>query len=62
MPEKRDLNDGKEWSEMDLFDLRAAIESGETIEVVARFLCRAGTVDEIVQKAQELGLREAPRA
>jgi hypothetical protein len=51
-----DLNDGKDWSEMDLFDLRVMLESGDTIEEIARFLCRSKTVDEVREKARELGL------
>jgi hypothetical protein len=38
----QDINDGKPWSEMDLFDLRN--------------LCRSGTVEEVKLKAEELGL------
>jgi len=54
------VNDGKEWSEMDLRDLRAAIENGATFEDAALFLCRASTVDDVAQKARELGLQENP--
>ena len=36
MPDAKDLNDGNEWSDMDLQDLRATVEAGDTIEEVAR--------------------------
>jgi hypothetical protein len=52
----QDLNDGKPWSEMDLFDLRNSLAYGRSIEEVAGFLCRAGTVAEVKRKAEELGL------
>jgi hypothetical protein len=37
----QDVNDGKPWSEMDLFDLRNSLAYGRSIEEVAGFLCRA---------------------
>jgi hypothetical protein len=52
----QDLNDGKPWSEIDLFDLRNSLAYGDSIEEVAGFLCRAGTVEEVKRKAEELGL------
>jgi hypothetical protein len=52
----QDLNDGKPWSEMDLFDLRNSLAYGDSIEEVAGFLCRSGTVEEVKRKAEELGL------
>jgi hypothetical protein len=42
----RTLNDGKPWSEMDLFDLRNSLAYGTSIEEVAGFLCRSGTVED----------------
>jgi hypothetical protein len=42
----QDLNDGKPWSEMDLFDLRNSLAYGRSIEDVAGFLRRSGTVEE----------------
>lgn len=56
MAEARDLNSGTEWSEMAIEDLRHALESGETIESAARFLCRSTDVAEVARKARELGL------
>jgi hypothetical protein len=52
----QDLNDGKEWSPMDIADLKRAIKTGASIEAVAQFLCRSGTVEEVERKARELGL------
>jgi hypothetical protein len=52
----QDVNDGKSWSEMDLFDLRNSLAYGRSIEEVAGFLCRSGTVEEVKRKAEELGL------
>jgi hypothetical protein len=52
----QDTNDGKSWSEMDLFDLRNSLAYGRSIEEVAGFLCRSGTVEEVRRKAEELGL------
>ena len=36
-----DVNDHKEWLDMDLFDLKTSIENGSTIEEAAAFLCRS---------------------
>ena len=33
-----DIYDGAEWTEMDIEDLKAAIEGGSTIEEAAEFL------------------------
>ena len=51
-----DRNDGKEWSASDIEDLALALKDGGSIEGAAFFLCRAGTVDDVRQKAKELGL------
>lgn len=53
----RDVNDGKPWSEADIMDLRHWLVWGESIETTARLLLRSGTVEEVVRKATELGLR-----
>src|SRR5215218_3475652 len=42
--------------EMDFKDLCIQLEQGFSIEEIARFLCRTGTVDEVRRKAEELGL------
>jgi len=36
-----DIYDGEDWTEMDIEDLRAAIEGGASIEQAADLLCRA---------------------
>ena len=54
-----DIYDGEPWSETDINDLRIQLEQGISIDEIARFLCRAGTVDEVRRKAEELGLMEA---
>ena len=53
-----DANDGKPWTAMDLEDLQLHLKNGGTIESAARFLCRQGTVEDVRQKAKELGLIE----
>ena len=52
-----DSYDGAEWTEMDIHDLDAAIESGSSIEEAAEFLCRADSVDDVTRKCEELGLK-----
>jgi len=53
--EEPDLNTGKEWSRMDLSDLRHSIEGqGLTVAEIACFLMRTET--EVREKAAELGL------
>ncbi len=51
-----DIYDGTAWTEMDIEDLRSAIEHGNSIEDAAQFLCRAGSVDDVARKCAELGL------
>ncbi len=46
--------DEKPWSTMDVFDLRHAIEQGETIEQVADVLGRP--LGDVLKKAEDLGL------
>jgi hypothetical protein len=50
-----DLNDGKEWSEEDIRDLKAAWEHGADLEELCRFLCRADW-KVVGDKCAELGL------
>jgi hypothetical protein len=52
-----DIYDGADWTEMDIDDLKAAIESGRSIEEAAQFLCRANSVDDVARKCKELGLK-----
>jgi hypothetical protein len=54
---KPDIYDSAPWTDMDIFDLRAGIEAGDTLEEGAGFLCRADTADEVARKAEELGLK-----
>lgn len=56
MAEKFDINDGEPWTEMDIRDLTAALNSGDTIEDAAQHLCRSGTVGDVRRKAEEIGL------
>ena len=51
-----DIYNGDPWTEMDVEDLKAALQSGITIEEAAHHLCRSGTVDDVRRKAEELGL------
>jgi hypothetical protein len=51
-----DANSGEPWSEMDIKDLRASLDFGNTYADAASMLCR--DEDEVRQKAKELGLVE----
>jgi len=51
---EHDTNDNKEWSELDLEDLRHIVARGGSIEDVAIFLCRRGTHD-VRKKAESMG-------
>jgi hypothetical protein len=50
-----DINDGAEWSEMDIADLKSAV-AGRSLQEVAELLCRSGTPLDVDAKAKELGL------
>jgi hypothetical protein len=39
--DRLDLNAGREWSEMDLFDLASSVRLKNPIETIAMFLCRS---------------------
>jgi hypothetical protein len=56
-----DIYDGADWTEMDIDDLKAAIESGRSIEEAAESLCRADGVDDVARKFAELGLKPKVR-
>ena len=47
---------GKPWSEMDIQDLRASLDFGNTCADAAIMLCRGE--EEVCRKAEELGLVE----
>jgi hypothetical protein len=51
-----DANSGESWSDMDIQDLRASLDFGNTIADAASMLCR--DEDEVRQKAKELRLVE----
>ena len=48
------VNSGKLWSPVDLYDLRQGLGRGTPIDEVADFLCR--DVQEVRAKASQLGL------
>jgi hypothetical protein len=50
-----DTNDGKPWSDMDIEGLVHELRHG-MIEDAAHLLCRAGTIEDVRKKAEELGL------
>jgi hypothetical protein len=50
-----DLNDGKDWSDDDIRDLRAAWEHGADLQELCRYLCRADW-KAVGDKCAELGL------
>jgi hypothetical protein len=52
-----DIYDEEDWTEMDIEDLKAAIEGGASIEQAADLLCRADGVEEVARKCAELGLK-----
>jgi hypothetical protein len=56
MAKQKRPSEDKPWSTMDLFDLRRAIEQGESIELTAAVLSRAR--EDVQQKATELSLIE----
>jgi hypothetical protein len=53
---RMDANSSAPWSEVDIQDLRASLDFGNTIADAAIMLCR--DEDEIRQKMKELGLVE----
>ncbi len=50
-----DLNDGKDWSEQDILDLKAAWDHGADLQELCRLLCRADW-EAVGDKCAELGL------
>jgi hypothetical protein len=51
-----DANSGEPWTEMNIQDLRASLDFGNTYADAASMLCR--DEDEVRRKAKELGLVE----
>ena len=52
-----DIYGEAEWTEMDIEDLRAAIEGGASIQQAADLLCRADSIEDVARKCDELGLK-----
>ena len=50
--DRLDLNTGKAWSEMDLFDLADCVRVRQSVEAIAYFLCRSSA--EVCEKIAEL--------
>ena len=50
-----DIYDEADWTEMDIEDLKAAIESGASIQEAADLLCRADGVEEVARKMRGAG-------
>jgi len=48
---------GAAWTEMDIDDLQAAVESGSSIEEAAQFLCRADSIGDVARTCEELALK-----
>ena len=57
-----DYYDSEPWTEIDVRDLKLSLKDGSTIEEVATFLRRSGTVEEVRRKAEELGLSYKTKA
>jgi hypothetical protein len=46
-----------EWTEIEVEDLKAAINDGLSVEEAAEILDRADRIDEVIKKCRELGLK-----
>ena len=57
-----DIYDEEDWTEMDIEDLKAAIEGGASIQEAADLLCRDDGVEEVARKCAELGLKPKPKS
>jgi hypothetical protein len=57
-----DIYDVADWTEMDIEDLKSAIDPGCSIAEAAIFLCRADSVDDVARKCAELGLKPKVRS
>lgn len=49
-----DLNDNKQWGHTELKALRAAVRFGREVELIAQFLCRSGTVEDVRRRIDML--------
>jgi hypothetical protein len=56
------MDEEEDWTEMDIEDLKAAIEGGAPIQEAADLLCRADGVEEVARKCVELGLKPKPKS
>jgi hypothetical protein len=52
-----DIYDGADQTEMDIYDLTGAIETGCSIQDAAEFLCWSDSVEDVACKCEELGLK-----
>jgi hypothetical protein len=55
MIDRLNINDGKEWSEMDIANLKNHVAQGASLAETSEFLCRSDEF-EVARKAKELGL------
>lgn len=61
-PAGADIYDGAPWTEEDVAEIRNAIAHGGTIGEIAELICRAGSIDDVERKANELGLQPQRKA
>ena len=54
-----DTNDSKPWSHEDDGELMFQLVQGASIQWIAEYLCRSGTVDEVRKRAEGMGWRPA---
>jgi hypothetical protein len=50
-----DLNDGRPWTQRDLDDLKACIDSGLTVAQTATALSREGSIEDVLRVARGHG-------
>ena len=50
-----DANDGKPWTQQDLEDLRASINSGLTVSQTAAALSREGSIEDVLETGKRHG-------
>ncbi len=55
MASEPDIHDGDPWLDVDDADLRRAVAIGSTPDDAAQFLCRSGTLLDVVERAKALG-------
>ena len=52
-----DIYNNPPWTDMDIDDLKAAIENGRSVQDAAEFHRRSDSIDDVRQKCEELGLK-----